>query len=221
MVAKGLRVLQNRNIEATDINEARLRKTATVSELAEIFGVTHSAVSQAVTSGRLSKSIIKKAKNSRRFDIYLACLEWENGRDNSQVRDPALQNPAAPASAEFPPIAESRQAFEYYQAMNEQIAALKEAGKLVDLDLAQREVFQAARHMRDRLQEIPEKLRFSFLSRGLCDEDANALIKELSEAIYQALLALADMDIGQLREAALSEPMQRVSDSVIGVLTED
>lgn len=160
-------------------------------------------------------------KNHRRFEIYRAVLEWENARDVSQVRDPALQKPTEPANPKFPPIAESRQAYEYYQAMNEQITALKEAGRLVDLDLAQREVFQAARHMRDRLQEIPEKMRFSFLSRGLSDDDTDGLIRELSEDIYQALLQLSGMDIGQLREAALSEPMQRVSDSVIGVLAAD
>ncbi|WP_141735902.1 hypothetical protein [Oligoflexus tunisiensis] len=206
-----------RNISRKD----HLKKTASASELAEIFGVTPSAISQGVTSGRLSKSVLNAMKNHRRFEIYRAVLEWENGRDASQVRDPALQKPTEPASTNFPAIAESRQAYEYYQAMNEQIAALKDAGRLVDLDLAQREVFQAARHMRDRLQEIPEKMRFSFLSRGLSDDDTDALVKELSEDIYQALLHLAAMDIGQLREAALSEPLRRVSDSVIGVLAAD
>jgi hypothetical protein len=198
-----------------------VKKTASASELAEIFGVTPSAITQGVTSGRLSKSVLNAMKNHRRFEIYRAVLEWENGRDTSQVRDPALQNPTEAATRSFPPIAESRQAYEFYQALNEQIAALKDAGKLVDLDLAQREAFQAARHMRDRLQEIPEKMRFSFLSRGLGDDDTDSLVRELSEEIYQALLQLSNFDVSLLREAALSEPLQRVSDSVTGVLSAD
>jgi hypothetical protein len=176
--------------------------------------VTPSAVSQAVTSGRLSKSLLTKSKGSRRFEVYAAVLEWENGRNLDQVRTTAPVGPIL--NSDFPTIAESRQAYEYYQALNEQLAALEKAGRLVDLDVAQREVFLAARVMRDRLQEIPEKMRFSVLATGLADEDADSLIKQLSDEIYQTLLLLSEMDISEIREAPLSESIKKVSDSLVG-----
>ncbi len=194
-----------------------MRKVCNLTDLAEIIGVTKGAISQAVKSGRLSQSIISKEVRNNKFEIYRACLEWENARDNSQVRDPALQQPSLQINPNFPPIAESRQAYEYYQAANEQISALKEAGRLIDLDVTQRELFQAARIVRDRLQEIPEKLRFTFLSQGLSDSDTDQLVKSLSDEIYQALLHLSETDVSRLREEALSQPLKEVSDDLIGV----
>lgn len=190
-----------------------MKKTATASELADIFGVTRSAVSQAVSSGRLSKSIVKNGPKQRLFEIYASVLEWENGRDNSQVRGGAAHGHATGA---FPAVAESRQAFEYYQAVNEQLAALKAAGKLVDLGLAQNEVFMAARILRDRLSEIPEKMRFTFLSFGLADADVTAIIQALQDEIYQALLHLSEMDLGEIREQ-LPDAVQIVADGLPGV----
>jgi phage terminase Nu1 subunit (DNA packaging protein) len=194
-----------------------MRKTCNSTELAEIFGVTKSAISQAVMSGRLSSSIVSREARNNKFEIYKACLEWENARDNSQVRDPALQSPQNQSNPNFPPIAESRQAYEYYQAANEQLSALKEAGRLIDLDITQRELFQAARIVRDRLQEIPEKLRFNFMAVGLSDADTDQLVKSLSEEIYQALLHLSETDVSMLREEQLSKPVKEVSDSIIGI----
>lgn len=194
-----------------------MRKICNQTELAEIVGVTKSAVSQAVMSGRLSSSIVSREARNNKFEIFRACLEWENSRDNAQVRDPALQSPQNPINPNFPPIAESRQAYEYYQAANEQLAALKEAGRLIDLDSTQRELFQAARLMRDRLQEIPEKLRFNFLTVGLSDSDTDQLVKALSEEIYQALLHLSETDVALLREEQLSKPVKEVSDDLIGI----
>jgi phage terminase Nu1 subunit (DNA packaging protein) len=194
-----------------------MRKTCNSTELAEIVGVTKSAISQAVVSGRLSGSIVSRESRNNKFEIYKACLEWENARDNSQVRDPALQSPQNQINPNFPPIAESRQAYEYYQAANEQLSALKEAGRLIDLDITQRELFQAARIVRDRLQEIPEKLRFNFLALGLSDTDTNQLVKSLSEEIYQALLFLSETDVSLLREEQLSKPVKDVSDGIIGI----
>lgn len=194
-----------------------MRKTCNSTELAEIVGVTKSAISQAVMSGRLSSSIVSREARNNKFEIYKACLEWENARDNSQVRDAALQSPQNQSSLNFPPIAESRQAYEYYQAANEQLSALKEAGRLIDLDITQRELFQAARIVRDRLQEIPEKLRFNFLTVGLSDADTDQLVETLSEEIYQALLHLSETDISLFREEQLSKPVKEVSDGIIGI----
>jgi hypothetical protein len=193
----------------------RKPKTATGPELAEILGVSHQAIYQAVKTGRLSKCVSGTARSDRTFEIYTAVLEWENGRDNSQVRDQKLVA-NAPGSSAFPPVAESRQAYEYYQAVNEQISALKQAGKLVDLAVAQNEVFLAARIMRDRMSEIPEKMRFSILSFGLSDADTNALIKLLQEEIYQSLLHLSELDLGQLKEE-LTGAVQRVAEGLPGV----
>ncbi len=191
-------------------------KTATGPELAEILGVTHQAVYKGVKSGRLSKCVSGKAREGRVFEIFTACIEWENSRDNGQVREPRPQISGV-SSSSFPPVAESRQAFEYYQAANEQISALKDAGRLVDLELTQRELFQAARLVRDRLQEIPEKLRFTFLSHGLSDSDSDGLVRTLSGEIYQALLYLAETDVSRLREEVLSGAVQEASESLIGV----
>jgi phage terminase Nu1 subunit (DNA packaging protein) len=194
-----------------------MRKSCNSTELAEIIGVTKSAISQAVVSGRLSGSIVSREARNNKFEIYKACLEWENARDNSQVRDPALQSPQNQSNPNFPPIAESRQAYEYYQAANEQLSALKEAGRLIDLDITQRELFQAARIVRDRLQEIPEKLRFNFLALGVSDADTNELVRSLTEEIYQALLFLSETDVSLLREEQLSRPVKDVSDGIIGI----
>ncbi|MDQ3230556.1 MAG: hypothetical protein M3Q07_01955 [Pseudobdellovibrionaceae bacterium] len=195
--------------------EQRKPKTATGPELAEILGVSHQAIYKAVKTGRLSKCVSGTARSDRTFEIYTAVLEWENGRDNSQVRDQKL-TAHAPLGSTFPPVAESRQAYEYYQAINEQIEALKQAGKLVDLAVAQNEVFLSARIMRDRLGEIPEKMRFSILSFGLSDADTNELIKLLQEEIYQGLLHLSELDMGRLKEE-LTASVQKVAEGVPGV----
>lgn len=190
-----------------------MKKTATVSELAEILGVTRSAISQAVTSGRLSKSVVRKNPKHRLFEIHGAILEWENGRDHSQVRAGVAN---AHGVSAFPSVAESRQTFEYYQAINEQLAALRGAGKVVDIGLAQSEVFMAARIFRDRLLELPEKMRFTFLSFGLDEADVTAIIKLLQEQHSQLLLTLSEMDISGIKEN-LSEAVQLIADDLPGV----
>lgn len=85
-------------------------KTATGPELADILGVTHKAVYKGVKSGRLSKCVSGKAREGRVFEIYKACIELENSRDNGQVRDPRPQI-SGTSSSGFPSVAESRQAF--------------------------------------------------------------------------------------------------------------
>jgi phage terminase Nu1 subunit (DNA packaging protein) len=192
-----------------------MKKTATVSELAEILGVTRSAISQAVASGRLSRSLTRKNPKHRLFEIHSAVLEWENGRDNSQVRDPSIGS-KSPNSSVFPPVAESRQVFEYYQAMNEQISALRAAGKLVDLLTVQNEVFSIARVMRDRLLEIPEKRRFQLLATGLSDADTDHIISLLNDDIHRSLLELSNLDLSMLKEQ-LRGPLKAISDDIPGV----
>ena len=197
-----------------------MKKQATVSELAEVIGVTRSAISQAVTSGRLSKSISKMTKNHRRFEIYSACLEWDNSRDSRQVRGPRTEDSES-EGVNYPPVAQSRQVFEYFQAINEQISALKQAGKFVDLEIAQREVFHAARLIRDRLLEIPDDMRFDYLAVGLSDADADSLIRKQSGQIHKALLQLSEMEVTQWREGALSESLKDISDSLNGLKNVD
>lgn len=178
-----------------------MQKFCNLTELAEIIGVTKSAICQAVSSGRLSKSIVKKQARTRRFEIYRACIEWENSRDNSQVRDPSsVTEPAGAMNNEYPTIAESRQIKEYYEALNERVQLLKDTESLVDLSEVEGEVFALARQLRDRLQEIPEKMRFPMLSAGLDDAGAGPLITWLEGAIHDVLLEVSEMDFSALAQ---------------------
>ncbi len=175
--------------------------TATGPELARILGVTHQAVYKGVKTGRLSKCVLGKAREGRVFEIYTACIEWENSRDYDQVRGSSsvAEPPEAPAGiGPYPPLAESRQIKEYYEALNERVLLLKQTESLVDLARVESEVFGLARQLRDRLQEIPEKMRFHLLSAGVDDVGAGQLIKWLETTVHEVLLETSELDFSSI-----------------------
>ena len=87
---------------------------------------------------------------------------------------------------------------EYYEAMNEQVHLLKQTEKLVDLSEVETDVFNLARLTRDRLQEIPEKIRFVLLSEGISDDISDRIAQKLSDMTCDALLAVSEFDASSL-----------------------
>ncbi|HYX35787.1 MAG TPA: hypothetical protein VE954_22035 [Oligoflexus sp.] len=176
-------------------------KTASGPELAEILGVSHQAIYKAVKIGRLSQCVSGEARYDRRFEIFTACLEWENGRDNGQVRNTeAIESQHLLQNNAYPPLAESRQVKEYYEALNERVLLLKQTESLVDLAKVETEVFNLARQTRDRLLEIPERMRFQLLSVGLTDEASDEIVKQLIQMIQDVLLEISEFDFSSLQK---------------------
>jgi hypothetical protein len=178
------------------------RKAVGITELIEILGVKHQTIYEAIKNGRLSRCIIGKDRQ-RKFEIYTACIEWDLGREHSQMRsaeelEQALDS-SNPANS-YPPLSESRQVKEYYEALNERVLLLKQTESLVDLVTVETEVFNLARQTRDRLLEIPEKMRFKLLSVGLSDQSSDEIVKKTGQMIQDVLLEISEFDFSSLKK---------------------
>lgn len=154
-------------------------------------GVSPEAVSKAITTGRLVKSLVTVAGQQKIGDPELADREWEA---NTQQR---VDQPASAAPRDPPEYIAHRTAREGAAARREaalaEMAELELAerkGGLIPIDVARRDVMEKFTVVRTRLLGVPTRLaqRFPELAGG-------EVLNVLEELQREALEELADGEV--------------------------
>lgn len=132
----------------------------TIKEYAKHRGVTHAAVLQAITNGRLHKSVKRKGQGYL-INRELADEEWKANTDTGSGAPAHAKNAPAPMPAEDDePItyAEARAQHERFKARLAQLELEQREAKLVEAEVVKQEAFRVARMVRDALLNLPDRV---------------------------------------------------------------
>lgn len=180
-------------------------ESVSLSDYAKHRGCSKQAVSKAVESGRLLRSIIRVDGKPRIADIGLADQEWER----RVVRAPkaklaASEPPAAAPAAQAPPPAEPPDAgrplvavdlFEAQRLSTLELARKRKLendereGRLVAVDKVAKEAFEAERTIRESVLNLPARIAGELAA----ETDTARIYALLDAALRQALSETADL----------------------------
>jgi predicted transcriptional regulator len=153
-------------------------------KLAEILDVSKMAVSKAIANGRLSKSVRKTTANKYEIELVTAIFEWFENADLS--KDRGHHKPPEIDLEALLVAKESKRIRDHYQAFREKIEYEKVVEKLIPRDQVEKEVFEAARIVRERLQSLPDNLSHAYS----VENDPAIIRKSMSEEIEKSLEGL-------------------------------
>jgi hypothetical protein len=152
--------------------------------------VSLTAVQKAIRSGRLRKSIGRDARGPYVRDVALADREWAagaakpaNGGGKGHTGGPALA-PVVPGAGapEVGTLVEAQLRVADQRAAALELANRRKRGELLDAATVERENFEVARILRERILNVPDRL---------ADLDT-AVRARIRDELRQALGAIAD-----------------------------
>ncbi len=168
----------------------RAPRTAAVATVAGLslrgfarrIGVNLWAVQKAIASGRLAKSL-ERGKRGRVSigDVDLAVREWSEN---------ASQQPAGSTNGDggSGSLSEAQRRVHLERARKLKLENLQREGRLIDRAQVERDQFEVARVVRDRMEAVPDRISAQLAA----ESDAAAVHRILSDEIRVALLALAE-----------------------------
>ena len=165
----------------------------TMSELAEIKGISKAAVSKRVKSGRLDAAIVLVG-GKKKLNKDIALDIWENTTDiqrtaiQQQGLTPEQKNELLnvidelPAE-EIPDFNTSRAKKMYYDAKLAEIEVNFKNKELVDAKETEKKGYELAKSMSSKLMSLPERVSALFAS----ETDAASIGKVLKEELYNCI----------------------------------
>lgn len=154
----------------------------TITQFAEMLGVTHAAVSRAISTGRMTKSVEEAPNGKKLIDVKLGVLEFNNkqrGAVNFSDKPGRQKRDESEAG-------DSEARLKRYKAELARIELEEAEGKLVNADKVKRQAFKIARTVRDTMLNIPDRLAAILAA----ETDNFQVHKILTDEIVQALEAL-------------------------------
>jgi len=133
--------------------------------LAKKLKVSHPAVIKGVRSGRLSGSIARDARGPHVTDLALARREWAAGagqpandgrRGGRQAR--AVVTPRREATQPGGTLVQAQYRVAVARAVALELANRQRSGELLDRETVKRHYFEAARIIRERILNVPDRL---------------------------------------------------------------
>jgi hypothetical protein len=204
MIPKKKTARKSKKSAPASSSPAELAKFVGLRAFARLRGVSPTAVSKAIASGRIRSA--EKRGRKWEIDLEAASAEWTANTDPSKQRPPESSNPKRGSQADLfddgpvrlpptngsGPLAVSMQrAAAIKLSCQAQLARLEyeeRSGSLVKKDRVTLEAFQLARAIRDALLAIPDRLAASIA--GESDE------RTVHEMLRVELVAV----LGHLRE---------------------
>jgi len=180
-----------------------------LKEYARHRGESPRAVRKAIESGRLTAASCRRGRNRWFIDPSRADLEWEDATNPARQRPrerrrggPAdygqaglfgdLDPPPGPQPAPVEGngngvrLARAQALRTTFQAQRERLKFEQESGQLVRREEVEVEAFQLARQLRDRLNQIPARVRDEFAA----ETSAIAIEERLQAEIHTVLREL-------------------------------
>lgn len=152
------------------------------------LGVTLKAVQKAIASGRLKECL---GRDKRIADVALADKEWAAGAAkaaNGGGKQPLVAAAAAPTPAPVEgTLVEAQLRVAAQRADALELANKLKRGELVDAGMVERENFETARMLRDRILNVPERLAdLEPAVRGRIRDELRQALGELAEDLEHA-----------------------------------
>lgn len=176
-----------------------------------LAGGTHTAVSRAISDGRLQESLLGTAVGKFQIDPELADAEWARNTDAAQSRggsdaDPeqnggpqaslfpgaGTQVPEEPGKTDAPggpALARSQQVNALFRARLTQLEYEERSGKLCPVAEVTAEAFTKGRMVRDALLLLPDRLAPHLAEEQSADAIHEMLTRELTEVLEALTLA--------------------------------
>jgi hypothetical protein len=129
------------------------RLEVSLSDFAKILDVSPSAVTRAISNGRLRKSVVIDG-DKKRIVVYDGCLEWRDTKQHSKDRGNGVQA-ATDLPEDIMPVELSVSIDRHYTALMKKVEFLRETGELTSADKFRQEAFMAARAARDAILNVP------------------------------------------------------------------
>ena len=152
---------------------------------AKLRGVSDAAVRKAIAAGRISKLA------DGTIDPKTADREWDSNSDPAQK--PAVEAVSSGTGSSYQ---QSRAIKEAYEARLKKLEFETKSGKLIPISEVQIEAFNAARIVRDRLLNIPDRVIPIIAGKTDIHEMKETLRKELLKSLEN----LADLFHGSQSE---------------------
>jgi hypothetical protein len=179
-----------------------------INAYAKSRGISQPAVTKAIKTGRLSKSIVRDAKGDPKIaDPALADQEWAANTDQSKPLNRITGAPKhrkqgdqslpmaneTPASGEGgnkgPSYAQSRAIRETYMARLAKLEFDEKVGKLIEIEKARVAIFNTCRAARDMMLGLPD--RVAPLVTGL--DNTHEIHRILTDEMRRAAAELAKL----------------------------
>lgn len=160
---------------------------------AEIVGVSNTAISKAIESGRLVKSV-KFGPNGEKLGIdpVAGQEEWELSNPARASKKTAAENGPDKPLPSGPSFAQARAVRETYQARIAKIIYEEKIGKLVDASAVKLKAFETARTVRDFILNIPNRISAELAAETDPVKIHALLTKELNESLDELARFLKD-----------------------------
>src|SRR5689334_607951 len=160
---------------------ARTRRVATpprvsLRSLAKTLGVSPPAVRKAIAAGRLARSIGRDGKGPYVLDVALARTEWAAGA--AKPPNPGGHPPGNGRAEPQNKLVDAQLRLASQRAESLELANRRRRGEVHDVVECEREQFQAARTLRDRILNVPDRM-------GLEPSLRDRLLAELRVALGQ------------------------------------
>lgn len=153
---------------------------------AAVLRVSHPAVRKAIRSGRLLESIGRDARGPFVRDVALAKREWAAGVTKAANNgNGGGRGHATPGAAAAPPggsLVEAQLRLADQRSVSLELANKRKRGELLDAATVERENFEVARVLRERILNVPDRL--ADLAPGVRDR--------IRAELRQALGSIAD-----------------------------
>ena len=131
-------------------------------ELAKLLGVKAPQVTQAYKAGRITDATCKYIGKRRFYHATESAAEYNNSQqqhfDKTAERRPDAKPNNDPITSAVPPIVQSKAIQAAYSARIAKIDFEERSGKLVDAKALNKRLFTLARHCREKLLSIPDRV---------------------------------------------------------------
>lgn len=156
-------------------------------ELAAVLGVKPPTITEAYKKGRITDASCKYEGKRRYYHRESAVQEYNANQQQHHARfrndTPEKKAFNDPITSKIPPIVQSKAIQAAYQARIAKIDYEEKSGKLVDAKTLERKLFTLARHCREKLLAIPDRVSTLLAS----ETDPIEIHKHLESEIEKSL----------------------------------
>lgn len=163
-----------------------MSNTISASSFAKKLGVSRSAVSQMISSGRISaRSYVQNNRGHYHIDPVLAMEDLKNGTDTEHEDTPIRESPAEDKLSATASLTEMRRN-KMAVAIKREILSLHVAqGKLVEKDKVHAVLYDFGQTIRQTFQVIPNKIVDDVMAARTRNEAHRIIADSIDEALTQ------------------------------------
>ncbi len=158
-------------------------------KFAKMMGVTHTAITQAIDSGRISNGVYVHPGNGHRKILpEIATLEWEGNPAPDDKNDPTLKRGGGVSDSSS--LTAVKLLKEKIIVRQQNIKLKQMEGALVEKDKVYKELFEFGKMLRDSILVIPDRI----VDQVRAAKTRNECHNILTIALEDALRGLGDLN---------------------------